>query len=311
MNTELETITDFSIENDRKIDKNYNIKVITMKDIENIKEEKLNEIMTITENIFSSSNIDLENKIIKDVVILGRESKNNRKYSAKAMREAVSLFENSPAFFEHKEKKEVKDLLGQIKNVREDGNYVKGDLHLLENQSWLLDMAKRMPDLAGFSINANGIVKNNIVESLTNRISVDLVTNPATVKNLFESEDKEKNVEEIKKLQEDLLNVRKDFADSKAKADLLEQENIKLKEEVNTLKNKEKKQKYITDITKKLNIVISESMNESLFSLEDEKIKSILEEIKTIQENAKKHLIKDDKSGEKVNKIEEEIIKNI
>lgn len=291
-------------------------------------------ITIITESIFQNSKVNKENKIIKDVVILGRKSKNNREYSNRAFQDAIKLFEDSPAYFEHETKKKVKDLIGQFKNVKENNNYIKADLHVLENQNWLLDMAERMPTLAGFSINASGNVKNEngkeIVESLTNRVSIDLVTQPATVKNLFEEVnlEEEKMSEEIKKIQEEYKKLesenkeiqekldisRGNYVEYKEKFVMLEAENKKLKEKVEK-EEKEKKQNELID--KKLKEAklerkdLSATLLEVFQESDEKRIDKLIEDITKIQKGKISFGERRNLSEEKNKNDDDEIKKNI
>ncbi len=138
--------------------------------------------------------IDRENKIIKDVVLLTKTSLNNREYTADCRRKALSLFEGAKAFYNHIKKgethRDVRDLIGKYQNVREDGDKIKGDLHLIDGTESLLSVAERMPDVVGNSIHGQGRYKRengkDIVDEITKVHSVDVVTDPATTVSLFE-----------------------------------------------------------------------------------------------------------------------------
>jgi len=254
----------------------------------------MSNLQIITESIFQKCKIDEEKMIIEDVAILGRTSKNKREYSNKAFKDAIRLFEGSPAYFEHESKKKVKDLIGQFKDVKEKDNQIKGNLHVLENQNWLMDMAKRMPTLAGFSINASGSVKNvdgkEIVESLTNRVSVDLVTQPATVKNLFESENLEEkeDMDDLKKLQEENIEIKVRYEELKEKVALLEYENNEYKEAEEKKLQEEKQNKLIDKKLKEAKIEkknLSETMLEVFQEADEERIDKLIEDITNIQKS--------------------------
>jgi hypothetical protein len=145
--------------------------------------------------------IDREAGVIHGVKILGSTSLNGRIYSSKAMREAASMYEGIDVNIDHPSRKDpdaergLVDGFGCLKqvNVREDGVY--GDLHYLkshEHAEVILERAEQMPQRFGLSHNADGHTSRKggteVVESIERVRSVDLVRNPATVNNLFESQ---------------------------------------------------------------------------------------------------------------------------
>lgn len=157
------------------------------------------------------SNVDRENGIIRNVKILGRTAPTKkREYTDKAIAEACRHYEGLEVNLNHTDapnKSAVRPLAegwGVIRNARavldspireDDGGY--GDLHYLKSHPatpWLLERIDRGMKI-GLSHNARGYshVKGGkeIVESVPVVFSADLVSRPATVKNLFESEDAE------------------------------------------------------------------------------------------------------------------------
>lgn len=159
---------------------------------------KLYEISTIGPG---RSAVDRENGVIKGVRILGRESKNGREYSDRALQEAAKKYEGVDVNVNHPDRKSpnserrIEDGIGWLESVevRKDGVYA--DLHYLkEHQSsgLLAEAAERRSNRFGLSHNAQGTVKRvngkNVVESIERVLSVDLVQNPATNAGLFESE---------------------------------------------------------------------------------------------------------------------------
>ena len=156
------------------------------------------EFKIIEESIFTTSKVDHDNLLIRDVAVLGNTSKNNRIYTQEALQDAVNLFENSKAFLSHStNQRNLNELIGYFKNLRikEGENKVRGDFYLLDEGSLgkkILKIAEDNPSLAGFSIDAMGKLKQEngktIVESIEKGNSIDLVLNPATVEGIFESE---------------------------------------------------------------------------------------------------------------------------
>ena len=164
---------------------------------------------------FAEVSVDRESNMIHDITLLGRVSKNGRRYSTKAMEDAVRLYEGVRFFLNHptaqelrdrKGSRSVLDLAGRIRRPRLVGDRVRGDLEVLSaepGRSLLFSIAEQMPDLVGASHRASGKVRREgreeIVTELDSVAAVELVTNPATVGGLFESiqEEKMKQTKEI------------------------------------------------------------------------------------------------------------------
>lgn len=144
--------------------------------------------------------VDRENGVIYGVKVLGPESANRRRYTLEAIRAAVSLYEGAPVNADHPTKpddsRSVHDCFAWLEHVRVDRDGgLRGDLHLLDPGSplsvKLMTAAEQRHDLFGLSHNAtgqgytdqDGTFVCEVIESLT---SVDLVTDPATTRGLFE-----------------------------------------------------------------------------------------------------------------------------
>ena len=151
-----------------------------------------------------ADNVDEQAGIIKNVKILGRRSKNNRRYSDAAMDDATQIYEGLRVNVDHPDKKNraadrpVKSRLGKFKNVQKRPDGVYGELHYLRSNPvapMLVEACTRpgMSDVMGFSHNAtvygykdeNGCLD---VESIPAAKSIDLVADPATTDGIFESE---------------------------------------------------------------------------------------------------------------------------
>ncbi len=167
----------------------------------------------IREAITGFSRIDKENRMLKDVSILGAESSNTylpntvgTRYTEGAMRTLATITENKKVYWDHQTKNEeidnrgvrkTKDLIGYLEGVYTAGGKVKGNLKYLRTQAPRIeDIAETMPGLIGFSIHAFGPVsrvgKFGIVETFNRVSSVDLVVDAASNKGgLFESKQKE------------------------------------------------------------------------------------------------------------------------
>lgn len=146
--------------------------------------------------------VDREAGIIRGVKILGKVSKNGRKYTEEAIAKARPLYEGAKVNIDHPKKDERardwNDGIGELRNVviAEDGG-LRGDLHYNREHALagkLAEDAERFPRQFGLSHNADGQArksgKETIVESIDTVFSVDVVGSPATNKSLYESADK-------------------------------------------------------------------------------------------------------------------------
>lgn len=146
----------------------------------------------------ASTQVDRDAGVIRNVKIIGLESANGRGYSPKALREAKHFYEGLSVNIDHPEKangkRGVKDRFGKLENVREQADGLYGDLPYLKSHplaEMIAEVAERMPEQLGLSHNAEGRVAvrggKNIVEQITRVRSVDMVSDPATVRGLFEA----------------------------------------------------------------------------------------------------------------------------
>lgn len=155
----------------------------------------------------SETAVDETAGVIKNVKIAGLESPSkNRRYQPGALRAAVPLFEgvsvNSDHDRENKGRK-IADRFGVLQNVRfMEGDGLRGDLrynvkHPLAPQvGW---WAANLPSQIGLSQHSFGACRREngveIVEQIRSVKSVDLVSDPATTRGLFE--DKNEHASEI------------------------------------------------------------------------------------------------------------------
>lgn len=161
--------------------------------------------------------VDAAERVIHDVVVLGESSINSgqlkgkpyrgRRYTPQAQADAVGLLEGARAYADHampdelaarRGNRSIRDFLGTYRNVRvdESAHKVRADLHVVKGSDGdrLLDIAERMPESLGISLDANGygyVGDDDIlcIESLTAIHSGDVVDKPATTSHLFESFD--------------------------------------------------------------------------------------------------------------------------
>ena len=148
---------------------------------------------------------------IPDVKILGTTTKNGkRRYSEQCLREAVSLYEDKAVCNDHTDSpapndlalcaapiRKPDDILGYFKSVRYvPGDGLRGNFHFTrrgELAESVMIASKENPKLYGFSHHVpRGGFRSHIeagievIDSITQVVSVDLVTNPNTNSGLFE-----------------------------------------------------------------------------------------------------------------------------
>ena len=160
--------------------------------------------VTVTESICCTEDkIDEVNGIIRDVKVLGFESKNGYEYAKEAVKKAAPLYEGVDVNIDHDRKtpgtnRGVKEQWGALKNPKfVESVGVVADLHYLtEHQETKTNLERIRKNMSvGLSHVAEVTMakstpkdKRKCVESIERVISVDFVRRPATTKNLFESE---------------------------------------------------------------------------------------------------------------------------
>lgn len=219
---------------------------------ESVREEI--EFVDITEG-FKEAKIDEDLNVIKNVAIISKESKNNRIYSDEALNDVIELAEGAKSFADHPVKgmiRSVKMLIGKLTNAHKVDGKGYADFEILENhKNWIFPIAKQMPEVAGMSIIARGKISpekdergREVVESVSELKSIDLVSEPATTKSLFEiyenletnktvsdNKKEEGKMEKITKEQWDAITV-KDIQDNRADV----YDKVKNSEELKTAK---------------------------------------------------------------------------
>jgi hypothetical protein len=182
----------------------------------------------ITETIHGKpSRIDEAAGVIYGVKVLGRVSKNGREYSNQAMDDSTRLYEGVAINIDHPDRarpdadRSFRDVFGELRSVKRDGDGVFADLHYLRSHpmaAQVIESANRFPDKFGLSHNADGITNQTggvtVVESVEAVHSVDIVSRPATNRGIFESENPvtvTKTKRTIRKIFETAFPKRKKF----------------------------------------------------------------------------------------------------
>lgn len=159
------------------------------------------------------SAIDRDAGVIRNVRVLGRLSRNRHgeqgvtgtEYTPECMRAAIPLYEGTQVYIDHPAAKStsanraVNDGFGVLRNVRYDNESLIGDLHYRKTHqlaNTVLEDAER-EDLRVYGLSHNATSSQDRVDRATKRLvieriesvrSVDLVSRPATNRNLWESE---------------------------------------------------------------------------------------------------------------------------
>lgn len=168
--------------------------------------------MRINENLtgqFSEGRIDKANRTISGVLIMNRSSSNKyypgskgTHWSENFLREIAKAVSGKKIYNNHISDDEMKknrgvrstnDLLGFYENGRIEEGLPRADIRYLKHQSEFIESLMEAPETVGLSIVANGEMSYNkstgiaLGESLNTLFSVDLVTDPGSTSNMFES----------------------------------------------------------------------------------------------------------------------------
>lgn len=157
----------------------------------------------LLETVYQESieKVDAQNGVLYGVKLLGENSRNKRRYSREAMKRAVSKYDEVNSYVDHPDRERLSEdrKFNQWSGVFRNPRYVEGkgifaDLHLRQKGTYfegILEAAQKFPTALGFSHVAEGESKldgeTEIIESIREVFSVDLVMDPATTAGIFES----------------------------------------------------------------------------------------------------------------------------
>ena len=288
---------------------------------------------------FSESLIDRENRRIPGVVLLRETSGNiyfpgstGTKFSESFLQAVASTVNGKKIYKNHESDSEMKkrngvrdvdDILGYYENGRMEGGVPKADIVYLSNHAEMMEsLVGEMADKVGLSIVANGDMafdkETKIAEAfnLKELFSADLVTEPGSTVNMFESDNsnsEDENMDYNEVTMKTLQANRPDLIEGLKKeilADVSSKEETKvLQETITKLQESEKDYKKKIDEqevkeaaaakTDKINGLLKESkiadeyltdtFRESLSDAKtDEAIKALIEDRKALVEGQKK-----------------------
>ena len=266
----------------------------------------------------AEAEVDYENFILKNVAILGPVSTNGRKYPVETQKKALPLFEGIAAYVNHprlnemNEPRDMRDLIGEHKNVRVVGDKTVSDLHLIDNavvRDVILPVAEQKSHIPGNSIVARGKMSKAddggyIVDQILAVRSVDIVTEPATTKGLF-TESKQFSAEADMELKSLTLEQLK-----KERPDLFEAVSAALTVELETKGAQETEAKALKDKVTALESKVAEQ--EAGILERDKKIAtSELEKAKAQKDSLVEGLFKTARIPDRVKYTEKDGVKSI
>jgi hypothetical protein len=143
--------------------------------------------------------VDPENRLVRNVALTGRESKNGYRYSEQALIESLPLYENKPVFLDHAHsrtqphQRSTRDLVGSVVNARYENGRIRGDIRVIDTEAGrtFLALAESNGPAVGMShvILAAKNADGSVVEKIHEVVSVDAVVFPATTKTFQEQHD--------------------------------------------------------------------------------------------------------------------------
>ena len=307
---------------------------------------------------FKEGKFDKENRTIAGVIILNSTSANRyfpgskgTRFSESFLQAVAANIDGKKVYMNHVSMEEldkhhgvrdVKDIIGFYENGRMENGVPRADIKYLPHQAPIVEsLVGEMADKIGLSIVANGEMsydkETGIAEaySLKTLHSADLVTEPGSTNNMFESgnpnvDEKEEDmdlkdltlnelfesrsdlVEAIEKKVQDKLSSKEEVADWKKQiAELTEgNKTLKLKvDEFEVIEAAAKKKETVDELLKESNIdkaLVTPIFRETLSEAKDETaMKALIEDRKTLTKPAKKKGVTDmgdhkdiDESGE-------------
>ncbi len=183
---------------------------------------------------------DRETGAVRDVPLLGPVSKNSRRYSKTAMKQAAKLFEGACIYANHRDPdkgRDVRDLMGSVHNSRFDGEKVRGDLSIFEHhREWAMPLIEANRPGVGMSWIGQATWKVSgdgwsDVTGITAVESVDMVAGPATVRNFSEGNNQDEDDEMSEQLQKMIADLQEKLTASEANVIALTEERDTLKTE--------------------------------------------------------------------------------
>jgi hypothetical protein len=148
---------------------------------------------TLAGDFLAEAAVERPTGYVRNVALLGPESRNGYRYAASAMERAAPLYEGRPLFIDHPDQtptqRKLRDYAGQVVQPRLEANKLRGDLRLLgPNAEWLFDLIEAAPRDVGLShvVMGRRSADGLLVEQIDRVVSVDIVAFPATTQSFKE-----------------------------------------------------------------------------------------------------------------------------
>lgn len=269
----------------------------------------------------SKDNISEDGNQIRNVTILSSKSldKNGkvvRRFSDKALNEAVDVFNGALARLDHdrttKQPRGVATAYGVYSDIRREGDLILGTLNLwdCDTARKVKSIAERTPTVVGNSIHAGGMGYVGpdgveIIESVLSRTklgfkpSVDLVDDPAATLNLFEDKNNGKDTDmEFKDLTLEILVANRPdlitqvVESDKSYKELVQAEND-LRKQVDEFRVKEvmeSRQKIITKVVGEVKlpeIAVTDAFKKQLNDIQESKMDAFETKVRELCEDRK------------------------
>lgn len=135
--------------------------------------------------------MDREQRMVWNIALAGRISRNGYQYTEAALQTAVPLYEGKPVFLDHAgsstrpQERSTRDLVGTIINARFEAGRIRGDVRVLDTEAgetfWALVEAPSTAVGMSHVVLVERGPDQDLVEHIRDVVSVDAVVFPATV----------------------------------------------------------------------------------------------------------------------------------
>jgi hypothetical protein len=151
-----------------------------------------------TTDWLAEARVDPKTGVLHNVALLGPESRNGYTYTFDAMQAAAPLYDGRPVFVNHPKgagpmDRDLHDYVGTIAAPRFENGRIRADIQMVgPNVGWVTELAQADPGNIGMSHvvvarragNSDG---PDMIESIEQVLSVDIVAYPATTGSFAES----------------------------------------------------------------------------------------------------------------------------
>jgi len=175
------------------------------------------QITTEAELDFEHVVVDSEAKVLRNVLLCGKESKNGYKFTPEAFKNSVALYSNLPVCIDHNTEnptgRKIREIAGFITNVRLENGKPYGDIEVetaIDCGVDLLALAAKKRRGIGMSHVARYKMSRDkrTVEAIEQVVTVDVVVNPATTNSFFEQTQQEIKNMDLEALKAELDQIK-------------------------------------------------------------------------------------------------------